>query len=85
MISISNSYNNLQSKLDDGYKLEEVSGWLEIGRESFPANSCLFDVMECTDGFTIQFWFKTIECNAQVSCSSLCTFFLDNKFVSILN
>ena len=63
---ISNDYNDLESQIDERYKLETLAGWLEIDSETLPGNSCFFDTAECPEGFTIQFWFKTVECTEQV-------------------
>jgi len=56
----------LQSLLDNGKQLEKIAGWLEIDTDTLPTASCFFDSAECTDGFTVQFWFKAVECTQQV-------------------
>lgn len=66
-ILVSNNYSDMQSLLESGHSLETVVGWLEMTPETFPTESCLFDTPQCTDGFTIQFWFKANDCETQVS------------------
>ena len=65
-VSVSNAFTDLQSEIEAGYKLEEVTGWLEMDLDSFPSESCLFDIDQCNDGFTVQFWLYIRECNSEV-------------------
>ena len=66
-VSLSNKYDDIKSLLESGRKLDTVVGWLEMTPETFEKESCLFDVNQCHDGFTIQFWLKVHECKTIVS------------------
>jgi len=58
--------NLLQSQIDVGDKLEDIAGWLEMSSDSLSEDSCLFDIDQCNDGFTVQFWLFIVECTPQV-------------------
>ena len=70
-VAISNNYNDIKSLLDVGHEIDTVAGWLELDSEAYGSNTCLFDITQCDEGISLEFWLKVYNCETEVSIALL--------------